>query len=225
MRRVQVFDHRVSVMMGMFGSGKTELSLNLAFYLKSSYEAVALIDADVISPYFRSRDLLDSFAENDIDIIAPEGPLRTADLPIIPARVRGAIQSEDSNVVIDAGGNDYGAVVLSSISADIKNQRSAVFFVINPFRPFTDTVAKTVDHLARLSERSRLTVNYLVNNANLGSETTKDDILSGERFVEEVSDETGIPVIMTCVMDGTEFLENRFPVFRMKKYLKTPWEV
>ncbi|KUK94370.1 MAG: Uncharacterized protein XE05_0604 [Thermotogales bacterium 46_20] len=220
-----MFDHRISVMMGMFGSGKTELSLNLASYLKESCEAVALIDADVISPYFRSRDLVDLFADNDIDIIAPKGPLRTADLPIVPARVRGVIQSEDTIVVIDAGGNEYGAVVLSSISADIKSQESAVYFVVNPFRPFTDTVAKTVDHLVSLSKRARLTVNYLVNNANLGSETTEDDVLSGEQFLKEVSDETGIPVIMTCVMNGIEVLNNRFPVFQMKKYLKTPWEV
>ncbi len=220
-----MLEKHVHVLMGMFGSGKTEISLNLAACIRQERNPVAIVDADIVSPYFRSRDLTEVFAEDNVEIIAPKGAFRIADLPTIPARVRGVLQSYDYSIVVDAGGNDYGAVVLSSISGDINVRQSAVYFVINPFRPFTDTVNKTVEHLSRLSRRARLRVDYLINNANLGNETAESDILTGERFVEAVSEASGIPVAMTCVMNGTEVSGNSFPLFRMKKYLKTPWEV
>jgi len=186
-----MFDSRISVFMGMFGSGKTEISLNVALELKEKFEHVALADIDVISSYFRSRDYISELERIGIRLIAPHGALMHADLPIITAAVK-----------------------------DVRT-----YFVLNPYRPFTDTIEKAVEHISRLSKVSRRKIDYLINNANLGNETTLENIRYGERFVSEVSKRINIPVLATVVADGICFNAEKFPVFKIKKFLKTPWDI
>ncbi|OAA31885.1 cobalamin biosynthesis protein CobQ [Kosmotoga arenicorallina S304] len=219
-----MFDSRISIFMGMFGSGKTEISLNVALELKEKYEHVALADIDVISPYFRSRDYFKELERMGIKLIAPHSSLMHADLPIITAAVYGYISNEKYSLIIDVGGNDDGAIVLSSLKVALKGKDVRTYFVLNPYRPFTDTVEKTIDHIHRLSRVSRRKIDYLINNSNLGNETTLENIQYGEAFVSEVSRQTNIPVLATVVMNGLHFNSEKFSVFRIKKFLKTPWE-
>ncbi|MDK2951574.1 MAG: hypothetical protein PWQ77_1239 [Kosmotogales bacterium] len=216
---------RVAVFIGMFGSGKTEIALNFALKLKSKYEEVALEDIDVISPYFRTRDLKAEFEKMGIDVITPEEKLIHADLPIISPKVKGFINKENYRVVIDCGGNDDGAVVLSSLYSTLRNEDHDIFFVINPYRPFTDTVNKTVEHIKRLEKTSRLKISYLVNNSNIGNLTEERNILYGEDFAEKIGESVGIPVAMTVIKEDIKCGNTRFPRFEIKKFLKTPWEV
>lgn len=225
MRQLPWFESRILIFMGMFGSGKTEIALNVALCLRESFEKIAIADIDVISPYFRSRDHAAELEKKGIKVITPPAQLMHADLPIIPPAVHGFIENEQYRLVLDVGGNDDGAVVLGSLSYLLKKEDTATFFVINPFRPFTDTVQKTVEHIERLSSKARMKVDYLVNNANLGKETTRENVKYGEEFIKEVSKATAIPVAMTVVMDGLKEENLQFPVFNLKKHLKTPWEV
>ena len=49
---------KVRVLIGNFGSGKTELSLNFAIQAAKTGSSV-LVDLDVINPYFRSAERRD----------------------------------------------------------------------------------------------------------------------------------------------------------------------
>ena len=220
-----MFDSRISVFMGMFGSGKTEISLNVALELKEKFEHVALADIDVISSYFRSRDYISELERIGIRLIAPHGALMHADLPIITAAVYGYISNETYSLIIDVGGNDDGAVALGSLKVALDGKDVRTYFVLNPYRPFTDTIEKAVEHISRLSKVSRRKIDYLINNANLGNETTLENIKYGERFVSEVSKRINIPVLATVVADGICFNAEKFPVFKIKKFLKTPWDI
>ena len=216
---------RIMIFMGMFGSGKTEISLNVAELLAKNGAEIALADIDVISPYFRSRDLADEFASRGVKIITPPGHLKHADLPIISPSVHGYITNKSCRLVLDVGGNDDGAIVLGSLNHLLKHENVSTYFVVNPYRPFTDTVEKVVDHIRRLSSESRMKVDFLINNSNLGTETTRENVLYGEEFIEKVSELTGIKVEMTVTMDGLVSYESRYPMLKIKKYMKTPWEV
>ena len=216
---------RISIFIGMFGSGKTEIALNFAIKLKEKYDKVALEDIDVISPYFRTRDLKNKFEDMGIEVITPEGKLMHADLPIISPKIKGFISREDYKIVIDCGGNDDGAVVLGSLYSSLKNYKYDIYFVVNPYRPFTDTVEKTVAHIKRLEKTSRQRISYLINNANIGHLSEIKNIVYGESFIEEISRISNIPVSMTVITEGMNIQETKYPLFEIKKFLKTPWEV
>lgn len=220
-----MLDNRILIFMGMFGSGKTEIALNVAETLSKDFADVALADIDVISPYFRSRDLVEEFASKGVKIITPPGHLKHADLPIISPAVHGHISNRNYRIILDVGGNDDGAVVLGSLSSILKAEDIATYFVINPYRPFTDTVEKTVDHIIRLSSKSRMKVDYLINNSNLGHDTTDADVHYGEKFIKKVSEITNIPVAMTVFMNEVNSEVLNYPVLKINKYMKTPWEV
>ncbi|HCO68972.1 cobalamin biosynthesis protein CobQ [Mesotoga sp.] len=219
------FSKKILIFMGMFGSGKTEIALNVSRLLAKNGERVALADIDTISPYYRSRDMRESFAEFGIKIIAPRGKLSHADLPIIPAEVFGYVENPEFRVVLDVGGNDDGAVVLSSLSTRLPKENCETYYVLNPFRPFNDTVENAVLHFLRLQETSRMKIDYLVNNANIGSETTIEVIQKGEEFMKQVSERVSTQVAFTAVMNGVENGNSIFDKLEMKKYMMNPWEV
>ena len=57
-------DKRIKIVIGHYGSGKTEFSVNYALKLKSLGEKVALVDLDVVNLYFRSREKADGHKGN-----------------------------------------------------------------------------------------------------------------------------------------------------------------
>ncbi|MBN2219925.1 MAG: cobalamin biosynthesis protein CobQ [Kosmotogaceae bacterium] len=219
------FTKKILIFMGMFGSGKTEIALNVSRLLTKNGERVALADIDTISPYYRSRDMRDSFAQFGIKIIAPKGKLAHADLPIIPPEIFGYVENPDFRVVLDVGGSDDGAVVLSSLSSRLPDENCETFYVLNPFRPFNDTVENAASHFFRLQEKSRMKINYLVNNTNIGSETTSETIDKGEEFVKQLSEKVSVPVAFTVVMNGLNIEPRLFEQLEIKKYMLNPWEV
>ena len=50
--------HRIRIITGHYGSGKTEFALNLAVRLRESYDNVAIADLDVPKIVTRTRSLL-----------------------------------------------------------------------------------------------------------------------------------------------------------------------
>ncbi len=219
------YQARTLIFMGMFGSGKTEISLNIAQHFARKGERTVVVDVDTVSPYFRSRDLMAVFEEKGIKIVAPEGALAHADLPIITPQVFGYLENPEYRVVLDVGGNDDGAVVLSSLSTRLQKTECSTFYVLNFYRPFNDTVENAVSHVLRLEEKSRMKIDFLVNNSNMGFETTQEHVFKGEAFVTEVSKRTSIPVAFTALMEGISGRDGAYPRFHIMKYLKNSWEV
>ncbi len=216
------FNARVFLYVGMFGSGKSELSVNTAVELRKRKEKVALLDIDVISPYFRSRDKRELMENMGITLISPPGALSHADLPMVTAQVGGYISNEAFFTVADVGGNEDGATVLGSLKPFLDKSRKSVFFVVNVLRPFSRTFDEIVRNVERISTVSRTKIDYLVNNTNIANETTTEMIQKGEEMLKKVSEYLEIPVAFTAIEENIEF-NGIYPVFKMKRYFKNLW--
>jgi hypothetical protein len=216
--------YRVFLFFGMFGSGKTELSINWALFLRKRFNQVALADIDTISPYFRSRDYKDEMETQGVRVIAPANPFIRADLPIIVPAVGGYIQNPAFRLVIDVGGNDDGATVLGSLHSFIEQAAYCSFFVINIQRPFSRTPSEIRQNVEHLSQKARIRVDYLINNTHLIGDTTSRLILDGERVVKEVCSEMGVSFGFSAYEKG-QFPEDPLPYkgFPIQRYLTSNW--
>ncbi|SHE53892.1 hypothetical protein SAMN02745164_00641 [Marinitoga hydrogenitolerans DSM 16785] len=217
--------YKCHVIIGMFGSGKTEIALNSALYLKEKYENVAIADIDVISPYFRTRDEIDILEKRGIKVITPPRQFIHADLPIIPPAVGGYITNPEYQTIIDAGGNEDGATVVGSLKNFLDQAKTATYFVVNTKRPFMNTVDDIIYYIERLSAKTRRRVDYLISNTNLQNETTEDIILKGEKLLYEVSLNTGIPISFTVVPESLKNIKTQFPKFILKRFLDKVYQL
>ena len=205
------------VFVGLYGSGKTEIAINYAINLKQNYSQVAIADVDVVSPYFRIRDVRELIQSYDIKTITPPENILNADLPLITASVMGYLGNPEYQVVLDVGGAERGVVVLGYLREYLGD--SMVYFVVNTKRPFTESSEQIVQVVRRIEERSGIKVDYLVNNTNLGSETTVDLIEDSEIVISKASEILNIPIAFT-VTAQTDTLISKFNIFRIKRFLK-----
>jgi hypothetical protein len=218
-------DYKCHVIIGMFGSGKTEIALNSAIYLKEKYEKVAIADIDVISPYFRTRDEIDVLENMGIKVITPPRQFMHADLPIIPPAVGGYIVNPEYQTIIDAGGNEDGSTVVGSLKNFLDQTKTATYFVVNTKRPFMNTIEDIEYYIERLSAKSRRKVDFLISNSNLQSETTKEIILNGEKILKKVSEKLGIPIAFTVVPEFLKDIETEYPKFILKRFLDKVYQL
>jgi signal recognition particle GTPase len=184
----------ITVLFGNYGSGKTELSLNLALNLAKDYSDVSLIDLDIVNPYFRSSEHTAMLKEKGIRVIAPVYANTTVDLPSLPPDIYTAFQG--GHAVFDCGGDPVGAAALGSLKSqfDAKRDQTEVLFVINTNRPFQRDAQQLTDSLNRIQHSARLNADGLVLNTNLGSGTTGHELEDGLSIAQELSDITGIPI-------------------------------
>jgi len=214
-------DYQVYIFIGMFGSGKTEVSMNIASELKKEHKNVAIADLDIISPYFRVRDKIKELNQKDIKVITPPAKYMHADIPIVPGEIGGYITNKDYKTVIDVGGNEDGVKVLGSLKNYIDGSKCALYLVINTRRPFMRTKEYIIKNLQSLESSSRLKINYLVVNSNIQNETTKEIIEEGENIIEEVSQITNIPVAFTVVSkDLEDKINTKFEKFVIQRFFE-----
>ncbi|MBB6062356.1 hypothetical protein HNP65_000794 [Thermosipho japonicus] len=206
------------VFVGLFGSGKTEVAINYALKLKNEYENVAIADVDIISPYFRTRDAIDELEAEGIKVVTPPGALKHADLPIVTGAVAGYLNNPQYKTVLDVGGEENGIVVVGYLKPHLKD--TEIYMVVNTRRPFTSTVEGIVKTYEQLTKVTKIKIDYLINNSNLSSETTKEVILEGERILKEASQVLEVPVKYTVIPDFLEDFETEFPKFRLKRFMK-----
>lgn len=217
-------DKRVTIVCGHYGSGKTNLSVNLALHAASSHGRVAVADLDIVNPYFRTADFGALFANNGIELIAPMFANSNLDNPAIPPAFGSAIGNPKLRLIVDVGGDDDGAVALGGFSAKLSEAGYDMLYVINRSRYLQDCAEEEIALLRSVERAARLRVTQLVNNTNLGGETTPELIRASRQYVEDISRQTGIPVGMTAaeknMCGGLGDLENIFPI---EIYVKTPW--
>lgn len=194
-------DKRVRIIVGHYGSGKTEFSVNYAIKLAKNKQEnqdektqIAIADLDVINPYFRSREkesILD-----DYGIISHSSILRNSalDLPAISADLSVPLLDDHYEYVMDVGGDELGARVLGSMNEIIRKQPYDMFMVVNANREFTVKASEVVKYIREIEGASKLTVSGLVSNTHMLWDTSLEDIEKGCVLVEEVSRLTGIPV-------------------------------
>jgi hypothetical protein len=218
------------MIVGNYGSGKTEVAVNLALYLCRHGFAVRIADLDVVNPYFRCREPKELMQEAGIRVVVPPGVKRYADLPIVVPEIRGMVQSaggEEGYSIFDVGGDDVGATMLSSLVEPLGDRPYGLLLVINSRRPFTDTAAGCLDMKAAIEKAARLRVTGLVVNSHLGEETTGDVILEGYELALEVSAKSGVPIEFVTAMgplaDVAAVRAIPAPVLRLERIMLPPW--
>ncbi len=218
---------RITIFTGNYGSGKTEIAINYSLLLKKEYEHIILIDLDVINPYFRSREKAEFLEKQGISVVFPKN-LVYADLPIIPADVYSLIQNPEACGVIDVGGDIEGATALGSISQRLNKDDCEMNLVVNTYRDRTNTVEGIIETGKRIEERSKLKIDNLICNVNLGKETELKHLKKGYQIVKKAAEkmETTLKFIsikeeLLPYLDNLKFSGEIFPI---KIFMKPPWE-
>lgn len=192
-----------TVITGHYGSGKTNIAVNLALEeAKKTDKKVFLIDADIVNPYFRSADNEDILTEAGIELIAPMSANTNLDIPAMPATVMKVFNT-DCKVFWDVGGDDAGAVVLGRYAEDIIKQGYEMLYIVNFYRPMTSNEDEMVSLLYDIEAASHLKATALVNNSNLGDETVKNTIIETEEKMKRLSESTNLPVEFTTANEKT----------------------
>lgn len=191
---------RLTLLCGHYGSGKTNVAVNLAFYLKEQYNNVVVADLDIVNPYFRTKDSIDDFKARGIELICSEYANTNVDIPALPANMYRLTADKDITAVIDVGGDDRGAYALGRLVPEIKAENNFdMLMVINGYRPLTPDAESTIEVMREIEEACKLKFTGLVNNSNIGEETTAEDIIKSIGYANEVSQASGLPIVMTSV--------------------------
>ena len=143
--------------------------------------------------------MTEALQERGVEVIAPSLIGRHLDTPAITPQILGAIQQLDRPVVLDVGGDRQGARALGQYHSAIRQRRHVMYFVVNPYRPFTSTLSGLARSIAEIEASSRLNVSSLVSNPNLVGETTATTITEGHARIEAYARELGLPIAFVCV--------------------------
>ena len=195
-----MFDKRVTVVMGHYGSGKTFVAVNYALALAQKKLPVSIYDLDIVNPYFRTVDALDTLNKHGVELVVSPFAETNVDIPAMNAKSYKMVDDRSRYAVADIGGDDRGALALGRFSDKIKEENNYdALFVVNCFRPETSTIDGALEVKSEIERTGKLPFTGIVNNANLGNETTINDILKGLNFTKELSKITGLPVKFTAV--------------------------
>lgn len=217
---------RLTAVVGHFGSGKTEFSINLALSLAGRGKPVTLADLDIVDPYFRSREQAELLRAHGVRLIASSQACMEADVPSLPPEVQSLFEEDSGYGVLDVGGDPSGARVLARYRKCLAASGVKLLCVVNGNRPLSDTPEKALAYVEEIQRASGLPVSGLVNNTHLCALTDIEDVQNGAELVRSVSLKSGIPLVCHAVPD---FLASRLPamgepIFPLALYMKKPWE-
>lgn len=222
-----VFPHRVSVITGHYGTGKTELAVNLALALAAEGGPVMLADLDIVNPYFRSRERRPMLEAAGVGVISSSQACSDADVPALPAELLSILENREVRGVLDIGGDAVGARVLARFQPKIVQEDHQLICVLNANRPEVRAPDDALSYLRAIEATTGLACTGLVNNTHLCGETTAAEIRKGAALAEEVSHKTGIPVLCHVAEErfASELSDLREPVFPITIKMKKPWEL
>lgn len=193
---------RLTLFAGHYGSGKTNIAVSYALWLRRQKKEVSIVDLDIVNPYFRTKDSLEELTEAGIELIASPYANSNVDLPALPQEIYGAVARREKLAVLDIGGDDRGALALGRYAPYILEENDyEMLLVINGYRPLTRTPEDTLTVLREIELAGGIPFTGLVNNSNLGNATTKEDVLSSVEYAREVSRLSGLPLKMTTVQN------------------------
>ena len=211
------------VVTGHYGSGKTNLALNLALWLREQGEPVTLADLDVVNPYFRTADFGQIAKRHGISLVASDYANSNLDIPALSGALDGALGTE-GYLIIDVGGDDDGAHALGRYAGRIAASPYTMLYVVNKYRYLMREPKDAAALLADIEAASRIRATHIANCSSLGAETTARDILDSIPYAEEIASLTGRPLLLTAAINRLipeiNTVNGLFPV---EIYVKTPW--
>jgi hypothetical protein len=200
----------ITIFAGRFGSGKTEIALNWAVAISTQGLDPYLVDLDIVTPYFRSRDRAEEMASLGVEVISPFPAGHRLHIPAINPQIQGAIEQSERPVIVDLGGDEQGVRALAPYVHLIHDRAHAMYFVVNPYRPFVDTVSRIERAVRAIESSAGLPVTGLVSNPNLMSESSPELFTRGHCLVEQAARRLGLPVAFAAVdQDLSEQLDRR----------------
>ena len=218
----------IVVIVGNYGSGKTEVAINLALACRRTEAHVRVVDLDLVNPYFRTREARDLLKAHEIDLVLPPAPYLHADLPILSPAVAGAIRGAGPLTILDVGGDDAGATVLASLADAFRGQTTQMLQVINPHRPNTDSVAGCLAMRTEIETAAQLAVTGWIGNAHLMEATSAATIVAGYWFATELSRASGLPLAFitapTALIGTLVDKTIDCPVLPIQRQLVPPWQ-
>ena len=195
---------RKIILTGHYGSGKTEFAVSLALLLAARKAGkLSIVDLDIVNPYFRSRERRELLEEAGIPVYGSAFEKEsTAELPALSANIRTPLEDSGCRVIVDAGGNDSGALVLNQFSKYFTDNETTVLAVVNANRPDTCDLDGALAHITAIEKATGLTVTGIVNNCHLLRETTADVIIKGNTLCRKVCETTGKKLLCDCYPEG-----------------------
>ena len=225
---------RVTVLVGAFGSGKTELALNFAKRLNAAGRNAVLVDIDILKPMFRSRDKRNDLSELGVRVVSSVTDYEDSDVPALSPAIYGVIEDRSSDVVVDVGGDDDGARALGRFREALEEAGYEMLYVVNTRRPFSSTPEEIVSMVLAVEEASRLRCTAFVANTNLGSESFVGLVEEGLDITLQASQTLGVPVRFAMIQKSVADSQRNelekivqvygVPVFEMDRSILPPWE-
>jgi hypothetical protein len=201
---------KITIITGHFGTGKTNFSVNYALWLKSRGCSVSVADLDIVNPYFRTADFKQLFADNEIRLAVSDFANSALDIPSLKLGVQGEL-SKSEHLIIDVGGDADGARALGRFAPVLENHGYEMLYVINCYRYLTQSAADAVTLMRSIENSCGLKCTAIVNNSNLGTETTAEIVDKSLPFAEKAAKLTGLPLFV--------------PEFKVKVFVKPVWGI
>lgn len=218
-------DKRVIIVTGHYGSGKTNLAVNLAFEAARQSGRVVLCDLDIVNPYFRAADRAKELEAAGIEVIAPVYAGSNLDIPALPPQIYSVFEDRSRRVILDVGGDDAGAAALGRFASLVLEENDFEhLYVVNGRRALTTTAESAVEVLREIEAAGKVPVTAIVNNTNLGRETDADVVRGSLGFAEKVAELSSRPLLFTAARaDVAKKLEGT-AVLPVDIYVRTPWD-
>ena len=193
---------RLTILCGHYGSGKTNIAVNMAYDLRSQRDNVAVADLDIVNPYFRSKDSEGDFRHMGIRLICSDFASSNVDLPAMPADLYSLTDDLSLSAILDIGGDDRGAYALGRLrDAILAENNYDMYMVVNKFRPLTPDAESTIEVMGEIETACGIPFTGIINNSNIAGETAADHVLNSVQYAQEVSRLSGLPLVCTTVME------------------------
>ena len=219
---------RLTLFAGHYGSGKTNIAVNYALLLAAEGKDVCIADLDIVNPYFRTKDSAAVLEEAGVTLISPQFANTNVDLPALPAEAYRLVTDKSIYGIMDIGGDDRGAYALGRyVPAILAEGDYRMIFVANCYRPLTRTPEEALEVMGEIETACGLKFTDIVNNSNLGSETTPETVLASREYMEKLSALSGLPVFATTAETAVasalaDKTENVIPLQLQEKYFDLP---
>ena len=192
---------RLTLFAGHYGSGKTNIAVNYALTLKREGKPVVIADLDIVNPYFRTKDSAAVLEKAGVELISPQFANTNVDLPALPAEAYRLVTDRETCAVMDIGGDDRGAYALGRYVPGILEENNyRMVFVANCYRPLTRTPEEAAEVMAEIEAACGLKFTDIINNSNLGSETTVQTVVDSVSYIEKLCEITHLPLFATSAV-------------------------